>query len=142
MKTKNMKTKFIPLIVMIFSMTLFCFAPVAMEAQKGYTTTAKTASITAADTVTMLNVEGGIVTFEYNTTETSGTTAGKIYLEGRFYTTWVKLDSVTLTDVATIQTLRYFPTKTYFKDYRYVNTNTSASTQTVLAGYYRRPGVN
>lgn len=109
-------------------------------AQRGYTHTTKSASITAADTVTMLNVEGGIVTFEYNATETSGTTAGKLYLEGRFLSSWVKLDSVTLTDVATIQTMRTFITNTSYKDYRFVNTNTSASTQTILAGYFRRPG--
>jgi hypothetical protein len=120
-----------------------CFASVA-NAQRGYTTTLRNGAftITAADTTNMLNIEGGVVQFEYNATETSGTTAGKIYLEGRMFSSWVKLDSVSLTDVATIQTLRYFPTKTYYKDYRFINTNTSSSTQTILAGYIRRPGVD
>jgi hypothetical protein len=112
----------------------------AAQAQKPYTTTAKNASISAADTITMLAVEGGVCMFEYNYTETSGTTAGKIYLEGRFLYTWIKLDSVSLSDVTTIQTLRKTVTQTDYKDYRFVNTNTSAATGTVLAGYVRRPG--
>lgn len=112
------------------------------SAQKPYTTTVKNANITAADTITMNLVEGGVVAFEYNYTEVSGTTAGKIYLEGQIFSSWVKLDSVSLSDVGTIQTLRTFPTKTYYKNYRFVNTNTSSATGTVLAGYLRRPGVN
>lgn len=129
-------------ILLAYLVVAGCFAPLAMTAQRGYTHTVKNASITAADTITMTNVEGGVVQFEYNATETSGSTAGKIYLEGKLFSSWVKLDSLSLTDVATIQTLRHFPTKTFYKDYRWVNTNTSASTQTILAGYYRRPGVN
>jgi hypothetical protein len=89
----------------------------------------------------MSAVEGGVCQFEYNYTETSGTTAGKLYLEGRFLSSWVKLDSATLSDVSTIQTLRsLITTSMTYKDYRFVNTNTSASTGTVLAGYLRRPG--
>jgi hypothetical protein len=110
------------------------------NAQRAYTTTVASKSITAADTITMTNVEGGVVAFEYNATETSGTTAGKIYLEGKLFSSWVKLDSATLTDVATIQTMRTFLTNTSYKDYRLINTNTSSSTQTILAGYVRRPG--
>jgi hypothetical protein len=129
-------------IIMIALITIGTVAvPTAANAQRGYTHTVKNTSITAADTVTMLNVEGGVVAFEYNATETSGTTAGKIYLEGRIFSSWIKLDSLSLTDVATIQTLRTFLTNTTYKDYRFVNTNTSASTQTILAGYLRRPGV-
>ena len=109
-------------------------------AQRGYTHTVKSAAISAADTNTMTGVEGGIVAFEYNFTETSGTTAGKVYLEGKLFSSWVKLDSVTLSDVATIQTMRTAITNTQYKDYRFVNTNTSASTGTVLCGYFRRPG--
>ena len=140
----NMKTRFFASLRMttitVLVAVLTFGVSVNADAQRGYTHTTKSASITAADTVTMLNVEGGICTFEYNLTETSGTTAGKVYLEGRMFSSWVKLDSVTLTDVATIQTLRTFLTNTTYKDYRFVNTNTSASTQTILAGYFRRPG--
>ena len=136
MKT-NMKTFILSALVAVFTFGI----SVNANAQRGYTHTVKSASISAADTVTMLNVEGGVTTFEYNATETSGTTAGKVYLEGRFLSSWVKLDSISLTDVATIQTLRTFLTNTTYKDYRFVNTNTSASTQTILAGYFRRPGV-
>lgn len=134
---KNMKTFILSALVAVLTFGISLNA----NAQRGYTHTTKNASITAADTVTMLNVEGGVTTFEYNATETSGTTAGKIYLEGRFLSSWVKLDSLSLTDVATIQTLRTFLTNTTYKDYRFVNTNTSSSTQTILAGYFRRPGV-
>ena len=133
---KNMKTFILSALVAVFTFGISANA----NAQRGYTHTTKSASITAADTVTMTNVEGGVVAFEYNATETSGTTAGKVYLEGKLFSSWVKLDSITLTDVATIQTLRTFLTNTTYKDYRFVNTNTSASTQTILAGYFRRPG--
>jgi len=143
-----MKTRFFSTIGMTKLVCFVLFAalsvlamPLASDAQRGYTHTTKNASISAADTVTMLNVEGSVTTFEYNATETSGTTAGKVYLEGRFLSSWVKLDSITLADVATIQTLRTFITNTTYKDYRFVNTNTSSSTQTILAGYFRRPGV-
>jgi len=134
---KNMKTFILSALVAVLTFGISLNA----NAQRGYTHTVKNTSITAADTVTMLNVEGSVVAFEYNATETSGTTAGKIYLEGRLFSSWVKLDSLSLTDVATIQTLRSFITNTTYKDYRFVNTNTSSSTQTILAGYFRRPGV-
>lgn len=113
----------------------------ATNAQKGFTTTTKNGSITAADTTNMLNVEGGIVNFEYNLTKTNGTAAGKVYLQGRFLSTnWVNIDSITINNVTTEQTLRHFPTKVYYASYRWVNTNTSSATMTVVSGYYRRPG--
>ena len=125
--------------IMILSLMFALFA-LNSTAQKPFTTTAKNANISAADTITMRVVEDGVVMFEYNYTEVSGTTAGKLFLEGRLFTTWVKLDSATLSDVTTIQTLRTsLSTKTFYKDYRFVNTNTSAATGTVLAGYLRRP---
>lgn len=108
------------------------------KAQKPFTHTVKNANITAADTITMSLVNDGVVVFEYNYTEVSGTTAGKVYLEGQFLSSWVKLDSITLSDATSKQTLRHFPTKTYYKNYRFVNTNTSSATGTVLAGYLRR----
>src|SRR5262245_56079664 len=101
--------------------------------QRGYSTLIKNTTIAAGDTVTVTNMEGGVVVFEYNVTEVSGTTAGKIYLEGKFLSSWVKLDSVSLSDVTTIQTLRYFPTKTYYRDYRLICTNTSSAVLTILA---------
>jgi len=111
-----------------------------VNAQQGYKSST-TKTITAADTITMTSIEGGVVMFEYNYTETSGTTAGKIYLEGKFLNSWVKLDSVSLTDVATVQTLRHIPTQTSYQSYRWVNTNTSAATAGIVAGYLRRPYV-
>lgn len=123
----------------LFAIIAFAFIGYSASAQKPYTHTVANKTISAADTITMSLVEDGVVQFEYNYTETSGTTAGKLYLEGQFLSTWVKLDSVSLTDVATKQTLRNFPVKTYYKNYRFINTNTSSSTGTVLAGYLRRP---
>ena len=105
--------------------------------EKAYTTSVSK-TITAADTITYTSIRSGVVMFEYNYTETSGTTAGKLYLEGKFLNTWVKLDSVSLTDVAIIQTLRHIPTQTSYLSYRLINTNTSSATGTVIAGYLRR----
>jgi hypothetical protein len=118
-----------------FLFLVACYA----QAQAPFTHTMKNASISAADTITSGIVEDGVVQFEYNYTETSGTTAGKIYLEGKFLGSWVKLDSLSLSDVTTIQTLRTIVTQTSYKYYRFVNTNTSNATGTVLAGYLRRP---
>lgn len=114
-------------------------SPVKAKAQAPYTHSL-TKTISAADTITYTSIEGSVVMFEYNYTESSGTTAGKIYLEGKFLNSWVKLDSVSLTDVATVQTLRVTVTQTSYKSYRWVNTNTSTATGSVLAGYLRRPG--
>lgn len=127
-------------IMKLFLVAAVCFSSLVTNAQTGYTHTTGNKTITAADTITMNNVEGGIVAFEYNYTETSGTTAGKIYLEGKLFSAWVKLDSLTLSDVTTMQTLRTAITNTTYKSYRFVNTNTSSATGTVLCGYFRRPG--
>jgi hypothetical protein len=133
-----MKTKIFA--AMIAALVMLVVLPEA-NAQKPFThTVASGRAITAADTITMNLVENGVKQFQYIYTETSGTTAGKVYLEGNFLgSTWVKLDSITLTDVGTAQTLRVILTATTYKNYRFVNTNTSSAVATVDAGYLRRP---
>lgn len=113
--------------------------PVAAQAQQT-NTVANAKAITAADTVTATAVASNVMQFVYTYTETSGTTAGKIYLQGKFMASaWVNLDSLTLADVGTAQTLRTVVTQTSYKDYRWVNTNTSSAVGTATAGYLRRP---
>jgi hypothetical protein len=102
-------------------------------------TVANAKAITGADTVTATSVASNVMQFVYTYTETSGTTAGKVYLQGKFLAAaWVNLDSLTLADVGTAQTLRTIVTATSYKDYRWVNTNTSSAVGTVTAGFLRR----
>lgn len=98
-----------------------------------------TKTITAADTLAFTNVGSDIKAFQYTFTETSGTTAGKVYLEGTINGTYVLIDSLALTDVATAQTKVFTLSGTTYLTYRFRNTNTSSATGTVKAAYLRRP---
>lgn len=96
-------------------------------------------TITAADTITFNNVPSKVKSFTYNYTETSGTTAGKVYLEGSTITgSWDLIDSLTLSDVATLQKKTVTLTATSYKNYRWRNTNTSSATGAVKAAWLRR----
>ena len=113
-------------------------APVKAQ---GLSTNTTTKTITGADTITHTNIGSKVRGFQYTYTETSGTTAGKVYLQGTINGTYVNLDSLTLSDVATAQTKVYTiaPTAgTLYKSYRWINTNTSSATGTVTAVYIRR----
>lgn len=112
-------------------------APVS--AIKAQATNTVTKTITGVDTVTWTSIGSRVKAFQYTYTETSGTTAGKVYLEGTITGTWVALDSLTLADVTTAQTKVTVVTATSYKQYRYRNTNTSAATGSVVAAYIRRP---
>lgn len=110
----------------------------SVNAQSTNTTTK---TITAADTITHTSIGSNVRGFQYTYTESSGTTAGKVYLQGTINGTWVNLDSLTLSDVATAQTkvVTVAPTAgTVYKSYRWVNTNTSSATGAVVATYLRR----
>lgn len=108
---------------------------------KAQSTNTTTKTITAADTITYTSIGSNLRGLQYTYTETSGTTAGKVYLQGTINGTYVNLDSLTLTDVATAQTKVFTvaPTAgTLYKNYRWVNTNTSSATGAVVATYLRR----
>lgn len=99
-----------------------------------------TKTITTADTTKVSNVPSKVVAFQYSYTETSGTTAGKVYLEGSVDNVgWVALDSLTLADVATTQTKVTTLSATSYLNYRYRNTNTSSATGVIYVTYLRRP---
>lgn len=103
----------------------------------------ETKTITAADTITFTNVPSNIVAVAYSYIETSGTTAGKIYLEAtNLPGQWVAIDSVTLADVATVQGKTTAITTGTYLNYRYRNTNTSSATGSVKAMYLRRQDQN
>ncbi len=116
-------------------MTAFMISSVNVDAQ---TAPLKTKTITAADTATFLNVPSKIKSFQYTYTETSGTTAGKIIFEGTVNGVWKGIDSVTLTDVATAQTLFVPITSTTYLSYRWRCTNTSSATGAIRYSYLRR----
>lgn len=108
---------------------------------KAQSTSTISKTITAVDTVTWASVPSKIKGFQYTYTETSGTTAGKVYFEGTINGTYVALDSLTLADVGTAQTLKYViktSDGTQYKGYRFRNTNTSSATGAVVAAYLRR----
>jgi hypothetical protein len=95
-------------------------------------------TISAADTITFTSIPSRLKAFQYTFTESSGTTAGKVYLEGTVNGTWVALDSLTLADVGTAQTKVFPITSTSYLSYRFRNTNTSSSSGSVKAAYVRR----
>jgi hypothetical protein len=102
-------------------------------------TKVSTKTITAADTSTFSNVPSKIVSVTYTYTETSGTTAGKVYLEvSGDNLGWVAIDSLTLGDVTTKQVLKTNFTSTHFLSCRWRNTNTSSATGSVKYSYLRR----
>lgn len=119
---------------------------VAAQAQTTYTNpTSGNRTITAADTllaISTTSIPSKIRAIQYVYTETSGTTAGKVYLEGSIdNTNYVLIDSLTLADVATAQTkLVVFPasTGTVYRSLRWRNTNTSSATAAVRSWMLRR----
>jgi hypothetical protein len=118
-----------------------CFGLLAMMVSifvQAQTTVTVTRTITAADTISWANVASNVKGLQYTYTETSGTTAGKVILEGTINGTWVPIDSITLADNATAQTLYKAVINTNYKGYRFRNTNTSSATGGVVASYLRR----
>jgi hypothetical protein len=132
--TLNKMKKFL-IAVVIAALSSLSFVTQKAQAQAS---PLQTKTITTADTITYTNVPSKIKSFQYEYTETSGTTAGKVYLEGTITGTYVLLDSLTLADVATAQTKVFLLTATSYKNYRFRNTNTSSATGTVKAAYVRR----
>ncbi|MGQ0739136.1 MAG: hypothetical protein ACT4OJ_08775 [Bacteroidota bacterium] len=119
----------------LFTVAAVSYPSVKAEAQSIKLTTK---TITTADTVTFTNVGSRVKAFQYTFTETSGTTAGKVYLEGTINGTYVLLDSLTLADVTTAQTKVFPLTATTYLTYRFRNTNTSSATGAVRAAWIRR----
>lgn len=111
--------------------------PVVAEAQ---TIKSVIKTITDTDTVTFVNVPSKIKSFTYTYTETSGTTAGKVYIEATddVNGAWNLLDSITLADVTSKQGLFFVPSATSYLTYRFRNTNTSSATGAVRVFYVRR----
>lgn len=96
-------------------------------------------TITAADTTSFINVPSRIKSFTYAITKTSGTLAGKVYLEGSIVQgQWVALDSITLADNTVMQSKTTPITSTDYLSYRYRCTNTSSATANIEAVYLRR----
>lgn len=130
-----MKKIFAILLMAAFTIAATSFPAAEVKAQS-IKLTAKT--ITGVDTITFTNVPSKVKAFQYTYTETSGTSAGLVILEGTINGTWKALDTLTLSDVTTAQTRVYTVTSTSYLSYRYRNTNTSAATGAVRAAYIRR----
>lgn len=130
-----MKKFLFAIAIAAFTTALICAPSTKVSAQS---TKLTTKTITTADTITFSAVPSKIKGFQYQYTETSGTTAGKVYLEGTITGTYVLIDSLTLADVATAQTKVFAISSTTYLSYRFRNTNTSTATGTVKAAYLRR----
>lgn len=125
----------------LIAVMTFSFTAIPSAKVKAQSTNAISRTITAADTVSWLNVPSKVKGFEYSYTETSGTTAGKVYFEGTINGTWFALDSITLADVAQVQALKFLiktSDGTQYKSYRFRNQNTSSATGAIVAAYLRR----
>ena len=123
------------LLAAVIAVISFAFAVPAAQAQQ---TKMTVKTITAADTVSFTSVPSKIKAFQYQYTETSGTTAGKVYFEGTITGALVTIDSLVLSDVATAQTKVFAVTATNYINYRLRNTNTSSATGVVRAAWLRR----
>jgi hypothetical protein len=119
----------------------FTFTAVSVpSASKAQAVKTSVKTITAADTIVYASVGSNLKTMEYNLTKSSGTAAGKVYLDGsNFGLTWTAIDSLTLSNVTTVQTLTHTFTATTYLSFRFRCTNTSSATAAILAGYVRRP---
>lgn len=129
--------KFLLAIAVSILTVAFSAAPtVKADAQS---TKLTTKSITAADTMTFTAVPSKVKAFTYTYTESSGTTAGKVYFEGSTISgAWDTIDSLTLSDVTTLQKKTFTLTATNYVNYRFRNTNTSSASATVKGAYLRR----
>ena len=124
----------------IVSLLSVCFLlALAAPAVHAQDTKRVTKTITAADTITFEKIGSNLVAVQYTYTETSGTSAGKVYIEGTVNGTYKLIDSISLSDVATAQTLHKEFTTTPWLNIRLRNTNTSSATGTVVAAILRRP---
>ncbi len=104
-------------------------------------TTQSYKTITAADTVTHPNVGSNVTGIQATYKETSGTSAGKFYLEGSCDGLgWQHIDSSkSLGDNALYQTIHVAVTNTSFTTYRVRCSNTSSATGTLWFTILRRP---
>jgi hypothetical protein len=131
-----MKKFVFALLIGAFTLSLVSTPTVKADAQS---TKLVSKTITAADTITFTAVPSKIKSFQYVYTETSGTTAGKVYLEGSIISgAWDLLDSLTLSDVTTAQKKTFAITATNYLNYRLRNTNTSSATGAAKAAWLRR----
>lgn len=135
-----MKKVILAALIAVFTIGFVATPVIEVKAQ---TVQCTSKTITAADTLTtkFSNMGSNLRAVQYTYTETSGTSAGKVYLEGTINGTWVLLDSLTLADVATAQTKVVTFAKTAggsYVSYRWRNTNTSSATGSVSACWLRR----
>ncbi len=96
---------------------------------------------TDADTITLSNVGSKVVSLAASYVETSGTSAGKFYIQGTVDgISWHHIDSSkSVSDVATAQGVVVASTATVYKDYRVIFSNTSSATGTLYFTAFRRP---
>lgn len=101
----------------------------------------KTKTITAADTLVLPLMESNVVSLQATYLETTGTSAGKFYIEGTVDgRAWVNIDSSkSLSDVTTYQTVVVSVSATTYRDYRLRCSNTSSATGTLFFTALRRP---
>lgn len=124
-------------LVAIFTISAVTIPSIEVKAQS--TKLISKSAITTADTINFLSVPSKIKSFSYTLLKTSGTVAGKVYLEaGSLTNQWETLDSLTLANVTTLQVKTVIITATNYLNYRWRNTNTSSATAAVKASYLRR----
>jgi hypothetical protein len=127
----------------LFLIVTVCLVAVTSKAQynSGPIRVDKTKTISAADTTVLSNVEDDVVSYQYTYVEGSGTSAGKIYIEGTVDgIAWKHIDSsLVLSDVATAQSVIGTLTATTYRSYRARCSNTSSATATIYFTLLRRP---
>jgi hypothetical protein len=92
------------------------------------------------DTITFNPMPSKLLVFQATVTKSSGTISGKVYLEGTIDGTWIKMDSLTLSNVTTNS--KMFPGAeemgTSYLGYRFNYVPTGTQTSTLIVAYTRK----
>ena len=126
--------------ILFFFAFLLCAGLVSQAQTYGFEKDYSSKTITAADTITINNVRSKLVSIQATYKETSGTSAGKFYVEGsNDGLGWQNVDSSkSLSDVTTYQTVIVTATATSYASYRVRCSNTSSATGTLYFTILRR----
>lgn len=120
---------------------LFLFAAMLVISASAQIPVVGKKTITTADTIVLDNLGSKVVSYQATYLETSGTSAGKFYIEGTIDgRAWVHIDSSkSLSDVTTYQTVVVTATATSYRSVRARCSNTSSATGTFWFTALRRP---
>lgn len=126
------------LCAILIAVFAFAISPVNVQAQTVIKSYNKYVLAGTADTTTFQNVGSKLSSLQYTVTKDTGTVAGKVYLEVTTNGKYKIIDSLTLANNTTDQSLFHLPTKTYYLTYRFRTVPTGNWSCTIKASGIRR----